>query len=68
MKEKQLKIGGVLSYVALAFNIISGLIYTPWMVMTVGESPYGIYTLANSLITLFLVDFGLSAAVSRYAS
>ena len=66
--SKQIKFGAVLSYVAIAFNIISGLLYTPWMVETIGQSQYGLYTLANSLITMFLVDFGLSSATSRYLS
>ena len=66
--SKQIKWGALLSYAAIALNIISGLIYTPWMVNTIGDSQYGLYTLANSLITLFLVDFGLSAATSRYLS
>lgn len=66
--SKQIKFGAVLSYFAIAFNIISGLLYTPWMVETIGKSQYGLYTLANSLITIFLVDFGLSAATSRYLS
>ena len=38
------------------------------MVDTIGKSDYGLYTLSNSLITLFLVDFGLSSAVSRYVA
>ena len=66
--SKQIKWGALLSYFAIAFNIISGLLYTPWMVNTIGKNQYGLYTLANSLITLFLVDFGLSAATGRYLS
>jgi len=58
----------MLSYISIAVNIISGLLYTPWMVSTIGKSQYGLYTLANSLITLFLVDFGLSSATGRYLS
>ena len=65
---KQIKFGALISYFAIAFNIIAGLIYTPWMVSQIGKSDYGLYTLANSLITLFLVDFGLGQAVSRYVS
>ena len=68
MSTRQIKFGAVLSYISIAVNIISGLIYTPWMVETIGKSQYGLYTLANSVITLFLVDFGLSAATSRYLS
>lgn len=66
--SRQIKLGAILSYFAIAFNIISGLLYTPWMVETIGKSQYGLYTLANSLITMFMVDFGLSAATSRYLS
>lgn len=66
--SKQIKFGAVLSYVAIVVNIVSGLLYTPWMVDTIGKSQYGLYTLANSLITLFLVDFGLSSATARYLS
>lgn len=66
--SKQLKWGMLLSYASIALNIISGLLYTPWMVNTIGQSQFGLYTLVNSLITLFLVDFGLSAATGRYLS
>ena len=66
--SKQIKFGAILSYLSIAFNIISGLLYTPWMVETIGKSQYGLYTLANSVITLFLVDFGLSSATGRYLS
>lgn len=66
--SNQIKIGAILSYLSIGINIIAGLIYTPWMVDTIGKSDYGLYTLSNSLITLFLVDFGLSSAVSRYVA
>ena len=66
--SKQIKIGAILSYVSIAVNILAGLIYTPWMVNQIGKSHYGLYTLANSLISLFLVDFGLSSATARFVS
>ncbi|MCI8554137.1 MAG: oligosaccharide flippase family protein [Clostridiales bacterium] len=68
MKNKQLKVGAVLSYLSIAVNILAGMIYTPWMIQQIGPSQHGLFTLANSLITLFLVDFGLSSAVARYLS
>lgn len=68
ISSNQIKIGAILSYLSIGINIIAGLIYTPWMVDTIGKSDYGLYTLANSLITLFLVDFGLGSAVSRYVA
>ena len=66
--RKQIGIGALLSYISIAINILAGLLYTPWMVQQIGKSDYGLYTLANSLISLFLVDFGLSTATSRYVA
>ncbi len=66
--SKQIKLGAVLSYFSIGVNILSGLLYTPWMVNQIGQSDYGLYTLANSLISLFLIDFGLSSATARYLS
>ena len=63
-----MKLGALMSYFAIAFNIIAGLIYTPWMISQIGKSNYGLYTLASSLITIFMVDFGMSAAVTRFVS
>lgn len=64
----QLKIGAIITYFSIAFNMIAGLIYTPWMVDQIGQSNYGVYTLANSLVSLFLIDFGLSSATSRFVA
>lgn len=66
--NKQLKIGAVLSYFAIGINIISALIYSPWMLSKIGSGDYGLYTLATSLINMFLLDFGISSAVSRFVS
>lgn len=66
--SKQIKAGALLSYFAIAFNMIAGLIYTPWMISKIGQSNYGLYTLATSLITMFVMDFGMGAAVSRFVS
>ena len=68
MKSNQLKLGAVLSYLSIGVNVLAALIYTPWMIAQIGKSQYGLFTLANSLITLFLIDFGLSSATSRYVS
>ena len=55
-----------MSYVAIAINILTGLFYTPWMIHSIGRENYGLYTLAMSVITLFVFDFGLSSAVTRF--
>ncbi|MBR2870271.1 MAG: oligosaccharide flippase family protein [Clostridia bacterium] len=64
--SKQIKFGAILSYTSIILSVVAGLLYTPWMVDQIGQSSYGLYTLANSIISLFLIDFGLSSAVSRY--
>ncbi len=67
-KIDPIKFGAIISYLALGVNIITGLIYTPWMVDKIGQSNYGLYTLATSLIAIFMLDFGLGSAVSRFVS
>jgi len=67
-REKQVKLGAVLSYLGVFLGIASGLIYNPWMIRKIGDADYGLYTLAMSLINIFLVDFGLSMASQRYIS
>jgi O-antigen/teichoic acid export membrane protein len=66
--NKQIKLGAVMSYAAILFNIVAGLIYTPWMIHKIGQSEYGLYTLAITVISFFTMDFGLGEAVSRFMS
>lgn len=64
----QIKTGAIISYVALFLNIIIGLLYTPWMINAIGKADYGLYTLAMSVISLFVFDFGLGSAITRFVS
>lgn len=66
--SKQLKIGAIISYAGIIINILSGLLYTPWMVKELGTSDYGLYTLATSFIAFFLFDFGIGNSVARFIS
>ena len=68
MKNKlgQIKTGALISYFTIFFNILAGLLYTPWMVRQIGDSNYGLYTTAIALINLFLIDFGIGSAVSKF--
>ena len=66
--NRQIKYGAAISYILIIFNTVAGLLYTPWMVNQIGQSDYGLYTLVMSVINLFLMDFGLSQAVSRFVS
>lgn len=66
--NRQIKIGGIISYLTIGFSIIAGLIYTPWMISIIGQSSFGLYTLATSLVTMVTIDLGLSSAVTRFIS
>jgi len=64
--NKQIKIGAIISYTAIFINVITSLIYLPWMTQKIGQANYGLYTLANSFVSMFLIDFGLSSAIARF--
>ena len=66
--KSQLGIGVLITYFSIGLNIVAGLLYTPWMIEQIGKNDYGLYTLVNSLIAMFLMDFGLSSATSRYVA
>lgn len=63
-----MKTGAVISYAAVGFNALAGLLYTPWMISCIGSDDYALYTLSISVVNFFMLDFGLSTAVSRFLS
>ncbi len=69
-KEKsQLKSGIVLSYISIAVHNIVGIVYTPVMIRLLGQSEYGLYNLAASVIAyLGLLGFGFDSTYLRYYS
>ena len=69
MAVNQLKAGAALNYVILGLNAITGFLYTPYMLRMLGQSEYGIYSLAASVIAyLSILDFGFGNAVIRYTA
>lgn len=66
--SRQLRYGAIISYVAIFVNILIGLVYTPWMIKSIGKGDYGLYTLAMSIISIFIFDFGLSSAVTKFVA
>lgn len=67
--KNQLKAGAVLSYIALFINSAISIIYTPIMLHQLGQSEYGLYSLATSVMAyLGVLDFGLGSAVIRYTA
>lgn len=69
MPINQLKAGAALSYVTIGLNAVIGLLYTPFMLRTMGQSEYGLYALAASIIAyLTVLDLGFGNAVIRYTA
>lgn len=65
----QLKAGALLSYLIIGINMIVGLVYTPYMLRTLGQSEYGMYSLAASVIAyLTVLDLGFANAIIRYTA
>lgn len=68
-QKNQLRIGVVLSYINLGISCIIPFMYTPVMLRILGQSEYGLYSLANSVISyLTLLTFGFGSTVIRYIS
>ena len=69
MKINQLKAGVILSYFSEGIGILIGLLYTPIMLRLLGQSEYGLYQLASSVISyLSLLSLGFGSSYVRYYS
>ena len=65
----QLKAGAALNYVSICLNMVVGLMYTPYMLRMLGQSEYGLYSLAASIIAyLTVLDLGFGNAIVRYTA
>lgn len=69
MKVNQLKAGVILSYLSVVIGAVVSIIYTPIMLRFLGQSEYGLYTLAGSVVSyLSILNFGLSSSYIRFYS
>ena len=67
MKIDQLKAGVILSYVSIFLSSAVSVVYTPIMLRILGQSEYGVYSIASATVSyLGLLNFGFSAAYTRY--
>lgn len=65
----QIKAGVILNYVIIGLNILTGLLYTPYMLHCLGQNEYGLYSIVASVIAyLTLLDFGFGSAITRYSA
>lgn len=63
------RIGSAISMISMVVSATIGLVYTPFVIRFLGDSEYGVYTLATGLISyLSLLDLGLGNALVRYTA
>jgi len=66
---KKLILGSGLRLMALVVTVAIGLLLQPYVVHTLGDELYGVWTLATTFVGMFsLLDIGLNAAVGRYVA
>lgn len=69
MRNRQIKIGAVLSYIQIIISIVVNLAYTPIMLKYLGKSEYGLYnTVASTISFLSILSLGFGSAYIRYYS
>jgi O-antigen/teichoic acid export membrane protein len=65
----QLRAGAVLSYIQLAAGNVAGLLLTPLLLRSLGQSGYGVYALVGTLVGyISLLDLGLGSTIVRYVA
>lgn len=69
LKVNQLKSGVLLSYFSKIIQIVVGILYTPIMIRLLGQSEYGLYNIAASIIAyLGVLNLGFGSAYMRFYS
>lgn len=64
-KNKSLGIG--LSYLLILIKLVITLLFTPYLVASLGVGGYGLYTLVGALAAyLYILDFGMNDSVLRF--
>lgn len=61
------KIGVIYSYVLMFVEVISAMLFTPFLIRMLGQSQYAVYQLTSQISSyLMLLDLGVGSAVIRY--
>ena len=62
------RISGVISsYIFMVFEVLSTLLLTPFILRSLGQAEYGVYSLTLSVTAyLLLLDMGVGNAVVRF--
>lgn len=63
----QKRAGTLLAYVQWGINVLVGVIYTPIMLRYLGQSEYGVYSVATAVISfLTMLDLGFGQTLVRF--
>lgn len=63
------KFGTVLSVIAIVVDVFSAMFLTPFLIRSLGQAEYGVYSLVLSVVTyLGLLDMGVGNSVVRFVS
>lgn len=66
-KKKQMSLGVILSYLLIGVKLLTGILYTPIVLKSLGQSQYGVYSLCISFIGyLTILNAGVNAAYIRF--
>lgn len=61
------KIGVIYSYGLMLVEILSTMLFTPYLIRMLGQAEYGVYQLVSSITSyLVLLDLGVGSSVIRY--
>lgn len=65
----QLKVGALLTYIQLALSTIISLVYTPAMLRLLGQTEYGLYNIAATVVSYVnLLNMGFASSYIRFYS
>ena len=65
----QVRAGAVLSFLLITITTFAGILYTPFLLRQLGQTEYGLYSLAASIIAyLVLFDLGFGASITRFTA
>lgn len=65
----QLKKGAILSYVTIFLTNAVGLVLTPFIIRSLGDSEYGLYTLIGAFVGyISVMDLGLNNTIVRFVA
>ena len=59
------KIGVILSYVLMVFEVLSTLLLTPFIIRTLGQAEYGVYKLAFAINAYLLASKAVKTILSN---